>query len=131
MEKLSANTNALNWFEIPMVDVERAKKFYETVFDVALTPMDMNGDQMLMFPYAPEANKVSGSLVKGEFHKPGMQGPIVYMNANPSINAVASKIETAGGNMLLPPMQVSPEVGWIALFADSEGNQMGLHANGE
>ena len=131
MKNLGPDTNALNWFEIPMVDVERAKKFYEELFEITLQPLEMNGEQMLFFPYDPAAQKVSGSLVKGQFHKPGMQGPIVYMNANPSLKAVASRVESAGGNILLPPTKVTDEIGWIALFADSEGNQMGLHANGE
>jgi predicted enzyme related to lactoylglutathione lyase len=72
MEKLSANTNALNWFELPMTDVERAKKFYETIFDIEMTPLNMMGYEMLMFP--SQSPKIGGTLVKSPDHEPSTKG---------------------------------------------------------
>lgn len=129
-EKMSAATNLLNWFELPMVVVDRAKNFYESVFSIELQPMEMNGEPMLFFPNDPASGRVGGSLVKSEHHKPGFQGAIVYLNANPAISDIISKIEQNGGTILMPATQVSPEIGYIALFMDSEGNKVGLHANG-
>jgi predicted enzyme related to lactoylglutathione lyase len=61
-------------------------------------------------------------------HKPGMDGTIVYLNANPSIQSVIDRIESAGGKVLMPRTQVSEEIGYMAFFVDSEGNRIGLHA---
>ena len=130
MEKLSANTNALNWFEIPVTDTVRAKKFYETIFDIKMETQEMMGMEMTMFPFDMQATngKVSGALVKGQMHKPGMDGPILYLNANPTIQTVIDKIEKAGGKVLMPKTQISEQIGYMAIFADTEGNRIALHA---
>ena len=82
MEKISANTNALNWFEIPVTDTERAKKFYETIFDIKMETNEMMGMEMTSFPYDMPSNsgRISGALVKGPMHKPAMDGAVVYLN---------------------------------------------------
>lgn len=130
MEKLSVNTNALNWFEIPATDTARAKKFYESILDVQMATQEMMGMEMTFFPYDMEAQsgKVSGALVKSDMHKPGMDGAIVYLNANPSIQAVVDRIEPAGGKVLMPRTLISEQIGYMAFFIDSEGNRMALHA---
>jgi predicted enzyme related to lactoylglutathione lyase len=130
MEKIGANTNALNWFEIPVTDTARAKKFYETILDIPLQTQEMNGMEMTFFPFDPtmQSGKVSGALVKSEMHKPGSEGAVVYLNANPSIQTILDKVETAGGKVVMPRTQISPEVGYMAFFTDTEGNRMALHA---
>lgn len=132
MEKMSVNTNALNWFEIPVTETARAKKFYETIFDIQMMTQEMNGIEMTFFPYDPSmhSGKVSGALV---FHsdgniKPGADGPVVYLNANPAIQTVVDKIDSAGGKVIMPTMQISKEIGYMAFFIDTEGNRMALHA---
>lgn len=133
MEKLSANTNALNWFEIPVTDSPRAKKFYETVFDMQMFSQDMMGMEMTFFPGDMEnpSGKVSGALVKSEMHIPGATGAIVYLNANPSIQAVVDRIEPAGGKVIMPSTKISDEIGYMAFFMDTEGNRMALHAGNQ
>lgn len=128
MEKLSATTNALNWFEIPMTDVGRAKKFYETIFEIELFQMDMMGMQMLMFP--SQSPKSGGALVQSENHKPSTEGSLIYLNANPDLQLVLDKIEAAGGQITMPKTHIDPETGNMAFFIDSEGNMVGLHSNG-
>ncbi len=126
---MDTNTNALNWFEIPASDISRAQKFYETIFDIKMAPMpEMMGMKMTGFPMDMGSGKVSGALAQSPNHKPGMDGAVVYLNANPNIDAVIGKIETAGGKMIMPKMQISPEIGYMAFFVDSEGNRMALHA---
>jgi len=130
MEKMSPDTNSLNWFEIPVSDTARAKQFYETILDVQMETQDMMGMEMTFFPYDMQAQtgKVSGALVKSDMHKPGMDGAIVYLNANPSIQAVIDRIEPAGGKVLMPRTQITEDIGYMAFFTDSEGNRMALHA---
>src|ERR1700754_2714204 len=106
MEKISANTNALNWLEIPVTNTQRAKKFYETILDIEMNTQDMNGIEMTFFPFDREMQngKVSGALVhhKDGNIKPGADGPVVYLNANPAIQTVIDKIAAAGGTVIMP-----------------------------
>lgn len=132
MEKISAHTNALNWFEIPVLETERAKKFYESILDIKMDTQDMMGMEMTFFPFDMESmnGKVSGALVKSDMHKPGMDGTIVYLNANPTIQTVVDKIEAAGGKVIMPKTLINEQVGYMAFFVDPEGNRMALHAGG-
>lgn len=132
MEKMSAHTNALNWFEIPVLETERAKKFYESILDIKMDTQDMMGMEMTFFPFDMESmnGKVSGALVKSDMHKPGMDGTIVYLNANPTIQTVVDKIEAAGGKVIMPKTLINEQVGYMAFFVDPEGNRMALHAGG-
>ncbi|MDR6563048.1 MULTISPECIES: VOC family protein [Arcicella] len=126
MEKLSATTNALNWFEIPIIDVERAKKFYETIFDIEMIPLEMMSMQMLMFP--SQSPKSGGALVKSPYHTPSTTGALIYLNANPDLQLVLDKIESAGGTVTMPKTNIDPETGNMAFFIDTEGNLVGLHS---
>jgi|SRR6185312_3996222 len=126
MEK---HENSLNWFEIPATDISRAQNFYETIFGIKMDAMpEMMGMKMASFPAEMGNGKVAGAIAQSPNHKPGMDGAVVYLNANPSIDAVIGKIEQAGGKMIMPKMQISPEIGYMAFFVDTEGNRMALHA---
>ena len=125
MEKLGPGTNALNWFEIPVTDVARAKQFYETVFDIEMQSLDMMGTQMEMFP--SQSPKSGGALVKSPDHKPSTEGSVIYLNANPDLQLVLDRIESAGGKITLPKTGIG-ENGNMAFFLDTEGNLVGLHS---
>jgi predicted enzyme related to lactoylglutathione lyase len=126
MEKTA---NALNWFEIPAKDITRAKKFYESVFNVKMEDMpEMMGMKMTSFPTEMGNGKVSGALVQSQMHNPSTDGAVVYLNANPAIQTVIERVEKSGGKVVMPKTQISPEVGYMAFFVDSEGNKVGLHA---
>ena len=126
---MDKSTNSLNWFEIPTEDILRAKKFYETIFVIEMFDMgEMMGMKMVGFPSEPMNGKASGCLAQSPMHKPSKDGCIIYLNANPSINEVANRIEAAGGKIVMPVTQISPEIGFIAMFIDTEGNKMAIHA---
>ncbi len=125
MEKLSSNTNALNWFEIPVTDVARAKHFYETIFDMEMEQMDMMGMEMVMFP--SREPKSGGALVKSPDHKPSKEGSIIYLNGNPDLQLVLDRVENAGGKVTMPKTNIG-ENGNMAFFTDTEGNMVGLHS---
>lgn len=122
------NSNALNWFEIPATDINRAKKFYETIFGITMESSEMMGMKMAGFPMDMGNGKVSGALVQSESHVPSMTGSVIYLNANPDIQTVIDKIEPAGGKINMPKTQISPEIGYMAIFSDTEGNNVALHA---
>jgi hypothetical protein len=122
--------NAISWFEIPAVDLERAQKFYESIFDIKMIPLDTPNLKMKMFPLADMMNGVGGALSRAEgFYKPSStDGPLVYLNANPDVQIVLDKIESAGGKIIVPKTQISPEYGHMAVFLDTEGNRVALHS---
>lgn len=127
-EKMSSATNALNWFEIPATDISRAKKFYETVFEIKMEEMEMPGMKYAMFPFDPTNGKVAGGLAQSPMHVPGSTGAIVYLNANPDLQKILDRIENAGGKITMPKTSIG-ENGFMAFFTDSEGNTMALHSN--
>ena len=128
---MGPGTNALNWFEISVTDMDRAKKFYQTIFGFDdMFMMEMDGQQMAGFPGAPDSGKVGGALAKSQYHKPSMDGAVIYLNGNPDLSAILDKAEGAGGKVIMPKTQISPEIGYMAYFADTEGNRVGLHSNG-
>ncbi|HWC52853.1 MAG TPA: VOC family protein [Chitinophagaceae bacterium] len=123
-------TNAISWFEIPATNLERAQKFYESIFETNLIPLDTPNIKMRMFPISDMMTGVGGAVVdSGGFHKPSLtDGPLIYLNANPDVQNVLNKVEEAGGKILVPKTQISPEYGYMAVFSDTEGNRIALHS---
>ncbi len=124
---MTNETNSLNWFEIPAVDVDRSQKFYETIFDMKMDPMEMGDNRMAFFPWAPGSGKATGALVQSPNHKPSMEGSLIYLNANPAMDYVLARVEAAGGKVLAPKMSIG-EHGNIAFIMDTEGNNVGIHS---
>lgn len=122
--------NAISWFEIPAIDLARATTFYETIFGLSLIVMDMPNIKMRMFPLDDMMTQVGGAVVdSGGFHKPSVtEGPLIYLNGNPDVQAILDKVEAAGGKILVPKTEISPEYGFMAVIVDTEGNRIGLHS---
>ena len=122
--------NAISWFEIPTTDINRAQKFYETIFGISMITMDLPNIKMRMFPLDDMMNGIGGALVdSGGFHKPSLtDGPLIYLNANPDVQNVLDKVEAAGGKIMVTKTEISPEYGNMAVFVDTEGNRMALHS---
>ena len=91
---MDKNSNSLNWFEIPALDITRATKFYETIFGITMEKMqEMMGMKMSGFPADMGNGKASGALVQSQQHKPSMDGCVIYLNANPTIQTIIDRIE--------------------------------------
>lgn len=122
--------NAISWFEIPTTDINRAQKFYEAIFGISMMPMDMPNIKMRMFPLDDMMTQVGGALVdSGGFHKASAtDGPLIYLNANPDVQNILDKVQGAGGTIMLPKTEISPEYGFMAVIMDTEGNRIGLHS---
>lgn len=125
---MKTTENALNWFEISVNDIVRAKKFYEKVFDIEMVQEEMMGMKMAFFPTENMAEKVGGGLVQSEMHKPSMDGTVVYLNGNPDLALALGKVEAAGGKVVMPKTLISDEIGYMAFFLDTEGNKVALHS---
>ncbi|MEO6455482.1 MAG: VOC family protein [Ginsengibacter sp.] len=122
--------SAISWFEIPATDLDRATKFYETLFDVKLTVMDMPSIKMRTFPVGDMMNDISGAIVDGGdfYHPSSTDGVLIYLNGNPDVQHILDKVEEAGGKIFLPKTEISPEYGHMAIFIDTEGNRVGVHS---
>jgi predicted enzyme related to lactoylglutathione lyase len=119
--------NAINWFEIPAADIDRAEKFYSAVFSVRMQKLDFGPVKMATFPM--DETGVSGSLCQGEWYKPGRDGVLVYLNGGEDLSLPLSRVEQAGGKIITPKKQISAEYGYMALILDTEGNRIALHSH--
>lgn len=121
--------DAISWFEIPTTDINRAQKFYETIFDMKMDALDFEGSKMRMFPLNDPMSGVGGALVQTDgFHNPSEKdGPLIYLNGNPDLQKVLDKVESAGGKIQMPKTEISPDYGFMGVFIDTEGNRIGLH----
>lgn len=116
--------NWANWFEIPVTDFDRAKAFYESIFDINLSVHDLGALKMGIFP----SEKYGCAICQGEAYTPGSAGPLVYLNANPDLSVVEEKIIKQGGSIIISKRMISPDFGYMALFKDTEGNRLALHS---
>ena len=112
------------WFEIPVADMDRARRFYEAVFDTRIEVFDLGPLRMGMLPH----KDVGGALCQGEHYRPSPDGVVVYLEAEPDLSVALARIEPAGGKILQPKKQISPQHGFMALFLDPEGNRLALHS---
>lgn len=119
--------SAINWFEIPAADFERAVRFYSAIFDYDLPTRDLGDTRMGFFQHQPGAG-TGGAVVQGEHYTPSQTGTRVYLNAGPDLSVVLDRVMGAGGKVLMDKTQVSPEIGHIAVIEDTEGNRVYLHS---
>ena len=125
---MNKETNSINWFDIPVTDLARAKHFYQIAFSIHMEDMNMPGIEMSGFPSEMGSGRVSGALVKGGNSKPSTDGVLVYLNANPGMTDVLHRIESEGGQVIMGKTLISPGIGYMAFFIDTEGNKLGLHS---
>jgi uncharacterized protein len=119
--------NFISIVEIPTADFSRAITFYQAILGISIEKIDMEGVQMGLFP--ADGQSVSVSLINGVEYKTSVNGPIVYLNAGDDLQIVANKIEANGGKIIVPKTEIGPEMGFYAMFIDTEGNKLGLHSN--
>jgi len=121
-----SNNNTINWFEVPVTDLDRASTFYEKVLNTKLEKTDMGPWKMGIFPGGGEAS-VHGALVQGDTYNPSEAGTLVYFNGGEDLATPLSRVESAGGKILKEKFEIG-EHGFMALFQDTEGNRMALHS---
>ena len=124
---MNNNVNIAVWFELPASNFERAITFYQGILDTEVDVMEMAGLKQGLLPH-DDTSKVSGAIVHGMDYKPSTEGSVVYLNGGDDLAEVLSKVEPAGGKVLMPKTHLGDEIGYIAQFVDSEGNRVGLHS---
>lgn len=117
--------NAISWFELPSNNFQRAVQFYGEVLKAELQPMDMPGAKMAFFPTTD--NGVGGCVIHGDGTKPSAEGALVYLNGGEDLAEPLSRVQTAGGEVLVPKTSIG-EFGFFAVFKDTEGNRVAFHS---
>lgn len=118
----------VGWFEIPATNIERAKRFYDKLFGIEIKIQDLGGVQMGWFPFAEGKMGASGSLMQHEAYQPSdSKGVLIYFSSG-DVNNEMERVEEAGGKIVQPKTQISPDVGYMGIFIDSEGNRIALHS---
>ncbi|WP_246054165.1 MULTISPECIES: VOC family protein [Antarcticibacterium] len=115
----------VSWFEIPAVNFQQAVDFYNNIYDIE---METNFDGQYAMAYFPAGKGVGGAIVAGPGSTPSDTGPLLYLNGGDNLEKILSKIETAGGRIIMPKTHISEEAGYFAIFIDSEGNKLALHS---
>jgi predicted enzyme related to lactoylglutathione lyase len=121
--------NVVGWFEIPVTDMERAVLFYETVFEFKLGRVQMGPIDMAGFPSVESGAGSPGSLILAKENKPSGEGTMVYFTAFSGDVAVElGRVEKAGGKVLMPKTQITPDIGFMGVALDTEGNRIAFHS---
>lgn len=122
------NMNPVNWFEIYIQNVDRAKAFYETVLQLQLTALDgpMEKMEMWAFPMEEGVPGAAGALVRMEGVPSGGNSTLVYFSCDDCALA-AARVNDAGGKLIQDKFSIG-EYGFIAIAEDTEGNTIGLHS---
>jgi len=118
--------NAINWFEIPVTDFTRAKKFYETLFGAEIMEIPFPDGKYGMLPSDMQEG-VGGGIAQGEGFTPSDKGTVVYLNGGDDLSIPLARIEGAGGKIIMPKTSIG-ENGFMAHFLDTEGNHVALHS---
>lgn len=122
--------HAVGWFEIPVSDMKRAKRFYEHILDINLQDLNLpDSPKMAVFPV--ENGSIGGALCEQhDLYRPGHEGPLVYLNANPNLLTVLEKVKEMDGAVIQGKTKIHDEYGYMAIIEDTEGNRLALHSMG-
>jgi uncharacterized protein len=118
--------NAINWFEIPVTNFDRAKSFYEQIFGFSMLTNEMSGYRMGFFP---QGSGVNGAICFGEGYIPSGAGSLLYLNANPDLNIVLDRVTELGGRILVPKTFIGEGQGYYAFIVDTEGNRIAMQSD--
>lgn len=124
-EAKAAVKNYVTWFEIPAYNHYRAIAFFNYIFGIEMTTVELNGYFMGFFP---AENGIGGAIVTGQGCVPSETGALIYLNAGPDLDIPLSKVNEAGGRVVMGKTYLGESAGYFALFIDSEGNRLALHS---
>lgn len=119
--------HAINWFEVPVKDLDRAKQFYETVLNAEMPVFEAMGMKSAFFPCDMEKGEIGGCLIQGNGYETALTGALIYLNGGDDLSVPLARVEAAGGKVVLPKTAIGPN-GFMAYFVDTEGNKMAFHS---
>lgn len=118
--------NLVAFIDIPATDFGRAVSFYKAILGLEINETEVFGTKMGFFP--SDGTNASGAIVQGQDYKPSTDGVIAYLNGGNDLQNVLDKVGPNNGKVIVPKTHISPEVGYIGMFIDTEGNKMAVHS---
>jgi predicted enzyme related to lactoylglutathione lyase len=128
--EIKTKVHAISWFEIPVVDFERAKRFYAEIVGSELHDMSAPDMKMAAFPSDMEQGGVGGAIIEAKDYLPTATGSTIYLDGGANLQTMLDKVPTAGGKITTPKTAIGGNMGHFALFLDTEGNRVGLWSMG-
>ena len=125
MEKM---INSIDWFEIPVLNFDRAKEFYSRIYNYEMTETTRNSLRIGFLPMDRDAKGVGGTIVQGNDFIPTSLGVKVYLNAGKDLMDVLNRVIAAGGEIIVHKTLINDEFGYFATFEDTDGNHISLHS---
>lgn len=124
-KKKIAIKDYVSWFEIPATDFHQAVQFYNHIFGIE---MEQNITDINAMAFFPVTTGIGGAVIAGPGSIPSDTGPLIYLNGGNDLDNVLSKVEEAGGRIVMPKTLIAEEAGYFAIFIDSQGNKLALHS---
>jgi uncharacterized protein len=121
---MTKKSNPVVYFEIPVTDMNRAIKFYKSVFHFDFDKENIDNNEMALFPFIDENSGISGALAKGQIYKPTKDGVVIYFKTE-NIDETLKLATSNGGQILYP--KTDNGIGLVAEFEDTEGNRIALY----
>ena len=118
-------TNTIVWADIPVTDMDRARRFYGALLEAEIGLMEGSKGTVALLP--GEDGAVSADLAMGEQMKPSAEGCTIYLDSRGDVEGMVARAKSAGGQVVMPPTDMGEMIGTIAFIIDSEGNRIGLH----
>jgi len=118
--------HAINWFEIPAKNLERAKAFYEAVLGIEMI-LPFPDMKYAMFPADMMNGEIGGGISQEDGFEPSQQGALIYLNGGEDLSVPLSKVEAAGGKVIMEKTSIGPN-GFMGRFIDTEGNRVAFHS---
>ena len=118
--------NQIVWCDIPVVDLDRAIRFYSAVLGETVAKEEMPGMALGLFPHGQ--GDVGGCLHKSDHDRPSDHGPLIYLNCNGRLDDAIAAVTAQGGKIMQPKHAIGP-YGYRAIILDSEGNRVALHSD--
>jgi predicted enzyme related to lactoylglutathione lyase len=115
----------VSWFEIPAIDFQQAVNFYNHIYGIN---MQQNITEVNSMAFFPVTVGIGGAVISGPGSVPSDTGPLIYLNGGKDLGIVLDKVEEAGGRIVMPKTLISKEMGYFAIFIDSQGNKLALHS---
>jgi uncharacterized protein len=125
-QKTDDMKNLISIVEIPTIEFPRAVTFYQTILNISIEEINMDGVLMGLFP--GDGETISVALINSNQYKTSMDGAVVYFNAGDDLQIVLDKIKANGGKIIVPKTDIGSGMGFYAMFKDTEGNKLGLHS---
>ena len=125
---MKTGEHAVVWAEIPVLNFDRAKEFYEKIFEFEMYVEKMGAHHLGFLPMQKDSKGVGAAIVQGQDYTPSSLGSKVYLYGGDDLDEVLKRVEPADGKIIQHKKKITDEIGYFAVFEDTEGNHVCLHS---